>query len=56
MQVVRTIGNGGMTEMEKADIWQRVIDEQMRLFRVGQIGMISSDQTSPEFIGAMMGI
>ena len=55
MQAVRTIDNGGLTEMEKADILQRVMDEQMRLFGVGQIGMDSGDQTSPEFIGELKG-
>ena len=55
MQAVRTIQNGGLTEMERLEIEQGVDDEQMKLFGVGQIGMDSGDQTSPEFIGGMMG-
>ena len=55
MQAVKTIGRGGLTEMEKADVRQRVLDEQMSLFGVGQIGMDSGDATSPEFIGELMG-
>ena len=34
-QAVKTIGRGSLTEMEKPDVWQRLMDEQMRLFGFG---------------------
>ena len=40
--------------MEKADVWQWVMDEQISLFGVGTIGIDSSDQASPEFIGELI--
>ena len=55
MQALRTIENGGLTKMEKLEIEQLVNDEQMKLFGVRQMGMDSGDETSPEFIGTLMG-
>ena len=38
MQAVTTIDRGGLTEMEKADVLQWVMDKQMSFFGVGQNG------------------